>query len=103
MRGLVSFDMPEIISNLNAGVRRTSFIKLKVKLEISKIEDHPLLQASTPRILDMFQTYLRELRPEELRGTANTYRLREELIARVNVAVHPAQIVSLLFIELIVQ
>ena len=45
-----------------------------------------------PRLQDLFQTYLREMRPEELRGSAGTYRLREELIARANVAVAPARV-----------
>ena len=56
-----------------------------------------------PRLLDLFQTYMREMRPEELRGAAGTYRLREELIARANIAVAPAHIVDVLFTEMLVQ
>jgi flagellar FliL protein len=56
-----------------------------------------------PRILDLFQTYLREMRPEELRGSAGTQRLREELLARANLAAAPARIVDVLFQEIIVQ
>ena len=56
-----------------------------------------------PRLLDLFQTYLREMRPEELRGSAGTYRLREELIARANIAVAPTRILDVLFPEMIVQ
>jgi flagellar FliL protein len=56
-----------------------------------------------PRLLDMFQTYLREMRPEELRGSAGTYRLREQLIARANVAVQPAHVTDVLFTELLIQ
>ncbi len=95
-------DLPDIVANLNAG-RRTSFIKLKAKFELSKPEDAVAIQAAMPRIVDLFQSYLREMRPEELRGTAGTYRLREELIARANIAAPPARVLNVLFSEMLVQ
>jgi flagellar FliL protein len=99
----VFMDLPEIIANLNAGPRRNSFIKLRPKLELAKAEDEAAVKAAMPRLMDLFQTYLREMRPEELRGSAGTYRLREELLARANIAVAPARIVDVLFPEIIVQ
>ena len=98
----VFMDLPDIVANLNAG-RRAAFIKLKAKFELSKPEDAAALQAAMPRIVDLFQSYLREMRPEELRGTAGTYRLREELIARTNIAAHPARVLNVLFTEMLVQ
>ena len=97
------FDLPDIVANLNTGNRRAAFIKLKVKLELVRAEDQPGVQAALPRILDLFQGYLREMRPDELRGTASTYRLREELLARTNLAVAPARVTAVLFTEMIVQ
>lgn len=97
------FDLPDIIANLNTGSRRAAFIKLKVKLELTRAEDSPAVQAALPRVLDLFQGYLREMRPEELRGTASTYRLREELLARTNFATAPVRVTSVLFTEMIVQ
>lgn len=99
----IFLDLPEIITNLNAGGRRAAFIKLKAKLELSRKEDAAILQGAMPRVVDLFQGYLRELRPDELRGTAGTYRLREELIARTNLAAAPARVVDVLFVELLVQ
>jgi flagellar protein FliL len=99
----VFVDLPDLIANLNVGQRRSAFIKLKAKLELSKAEDQPIVAAAMPRIQDMFTTYLREMRPEELRGSAGTYRLREELIARANIAVAPAQVVDVLFSEMLIQ
>lgn len=99
----VFLDLPDIVANLNAGPRRTAFIKMKAKLELSRPEDQAAIQAAMPRVLDLFQTYLREMRPEELRGTAGTYRLREELVARTNIAAHPAHVLNVLFTELLVQ
>ncbi len=99
----VFLDLPEIIANLNAGARRASFIKLQAKLELARKEDIPIVQNEMPRVLDLFQGYLREMRPEELRGTAGTYRLREELVARTNIAAAPAKVLDVLFVELLVQ
>jgi len=97
------FDMPEIIVNLNVGNRRASYLKLRSKIEIADSRDLPHVQAAVPRLQDLFTTYLRELRPEELRGSAGTHRLREELIARANVAVRPARVTDVLFVEMLVQ
>ncbi len=99
----VFVDLPDIIANLNTGGRRTAFIKLKAKLEVAHPEDQAAVQAAMPRVLDLFQGYLREIRPEELRGSAATYRLREELAARTTIAAAPAHVLDVLFTELLVQ
>jgi flagellar FliL protein len=99
----VFLDMPEMVANLNAGGRRAAYIKLRAKFELARKEDAAVLQAAMPRVVDLFQGYLREMRPEELRGTAGTYRLREELIARTNIAAAPARVVDVLFVEVLVQ
>ncbi len=99
----VFLDLPEIVANLNSGPRRTGFIKLKAKLELARTEDQDVVKAAMPRLLDLFQTYLREMRPEELKGAAGTYRLREELIARADIAASPAHVVNVLFTEMLIQ
>ena len=107
-------DLPDIVANLNGGPRRTVlgavrlarprvFVKLKAKLELARPEDQAALQAAMPRLLDLFQGYLREMRPEELRGSGGTYRLREELLARTNLAAPPARATSVLFTEVLIQ
>lgn len=96
-------DLPDMVANLNIGARRTAFVKMKARLELARVEDQAVVAASMPRLLDLFQTYLREMRPEELRGSAGTYRLREELIARANVALYPTRVTDVLFTELLVQ
>jgi flagellar protein FliL len=95
--------VPDIIANLDNGQRRAVYVKLRARIELARSEDAPAVTAAMPRIQDLFQTYLREMRPEELRGSAGTYRLREELIARANIAVAPARIQDLLFVELLIQ
>jgi flagellar FliL protein len=96
-------DLPEIVSNLNAGPRRSAFVRLKAQLVLADSADEAAVTAAEPKIQDLFQTYLRDMRPEELRGSAGSYRLREELIARANIAVAPARVTEILFIELLVQ
>ena len=99
----VYLDVPEIITNLNVPGRRQSYLKLHAKLELGGAEDTAPVTAAMPRILDLFQTYLRDMRPEELRGSEGSYRLREELVGRASVAVAPAHVQDVLFEELIIQ
>ena len=96
-------DVPEIITNLNVPGRRQSYLKLHAKLELGGAGDVAAVTAAMPRILDLFQTYLRDMRPEELRGSEGSYRLREELVGRASVAAAPAQIRAVLFQEFIIQ
>jgi len=97
------FDIPELLVNINSGGKRAGFLKISVSLELEDGASVPQVQAVLPRILDNFQTYLRELRVEDLKGSAGLYRLREELLIRVNAAVAPAKVTDVLFKEMLVQ
>jgi flagellar FliL protein len=97
------FDMPDLLINLNATGRKTTFLKLSVALELGSAADIPKVQAVMPRLIDNFQVYLRELRAEDIKGSAGMYRLREELLSRVTVAAAPAKINDVLFREVLVQ
>jgi flagellar FliL protein len=97
-------DLPEVLVNLsNTGSDRTQYLKVKVTLEVPDKEMVPHIQPLMPRVMDAFQTYLRELRPTDLDGSAGLYRLKEELTRRVNVAVAPNKITAVLFKEIVVQ
>ncbi len=96
-------DLPELIANLNSNPQRPNYIKITARLEVMKQEDVERVKAAMPRLQDLFLTYMREMRPQELRGSAGTYRLREELIARANLAAAPARITDLLFIQMLIQ
>ncbi len=96
-------DLPEMIANLNSNPRRPSYVKLLARLEVAKPEDAAIVRAAMQRLQDLFQTYLREMRPEELRGSAGIYRLREELIARADLVAAPARVTDVLFIQILVQ
>ncbi len=98
----VLIDIPDIVTNLNTPGRRPAFLKLRAKVEAARA-DEAAVAAQMPRIVDLFQTLLWELRPEELRGSAGTHRLKEELLARANIAVAPARVTDVLFVEMLVQ
>ena len=97
------FDLDEMVVNLNTSGRRQSVLKIKVALELASQADLVRVQAVIPRVVDNFQTYLRELRVDDLNGSAGLYRLREELLTRVNVAVQPAKVNAVLFKEMLIQ
>ena len=99
----VLIDLPDIVSNLDTGGHRATFIKLRAKLEVSHAAEAAALQAAMPKILDIFQSYLRSTRPEELRGGEGTYRLREALMNRIDMTLAPVQVTDLLFTEILVQ
>jgi flagellar protein FliL len=98
------FDLPEVLVNLsNTGSDRTQYLKVRVVLELPNQELMNQIQPVMPRVMDAFQTYLRELRPTDLDGSAGLYRLKEELTRRVNAAIAPSRITAVLFKEIVVQ
>ncbi len=101
---VVFLDMPDVLVNLSsAGSDRTQYLKVKVTLELPDQAMSAQIQPVMPRLMDAFQTYLRELRPTDLDGSAGLYRLKEELTRRVNAAIAPSRINAVLFKEIVVQ
>lgn len=96
-------DLPEVLVNLNTSGRKSQFLKMKVSLEVASEQDKLIIDAVKDRVMDNFQVYLRELRIEDLQGSAGMYRLREELLRRVRAATAPAQVKDVLFKEMLVQ
>jgi len=100
----VFVDLPDVLVNLaNAGGDSTRYLKVKVTLEVPDQALAQQIQPLMPRVMDAFQTYLRELRPTDLDGSAGLFRLKEELTRRVNTAVAPSRINAVLFKEIVVQ
>jgi len=100
----VFLDVPDLLVNLvNLPGERVQYLKVKVVLEVKEEKQIEAIKPSMPRVTDIFQTYLRELRPADLSGSAGVFRLREELTRRVNAAVSPTQVNAVLFKEIVVQ
>jgi flagellar FliL protein len=98
-------DLREMTVNLapDSSQDRARLLKFKVALEVKDPKLIPDIQPLMPRVEDTFQVFLRELRASDLEGSGGLYRLREELLRRVNYAVYPAKVDAVLFKELVVQ
>jgi len=97
------YDLPEMVVNLSSVDKRAQYLKIRIALEAKDKHSLNALGPVMPRILDMFQIYLRELRSSDLEGSAGVFRLKEELLRRVNLAIHPNRIDRILFKEIIIQ
>jgi flagellar protein FliL len=100
----VFVDVPDMLVNLvGAPGERVQYLKVRVVLEVKEERQIEAIKPSMPRVTDIFQTYLRELRATDLNGSAGLFRLKEELTRRVNAAVAPVQVSAVLFKEIVVQ
>jgi flagellar FliL protein len=97
------FNLPPMLVNLNNEADGQAFMKLSVALEVANEEMMLEIQPRMAKVVDAFQVYLRELRKSDLEGSAGVYRLKEELLRRVNVAIYPSRVESVLFKEILVQ
>jgi flagellar FliL protein len=97
------FNLPPMLVNLNNEADGEAFMKLTVALEVANEEMMIEIQPRMAKVVDAFQVYLRELRKSDLEGSAGVYRLKEELLRRVNVAIYPSRVESVLFKEILVQ
>lgn len=93
----------DIMVNLSAPDGRQNYLRLRVQLEVSSEADAEVVRNVMPRVIDQFTTFLREMRLEDLRGRAGTYRVRQELLYRVNMAVKPVVVKDVLFQDMLVQ
>ena len=97
-------DVPDMMVNLaGAPGERVQYLKLKIVLELKEEKQIEAIKPTMPRITDIFQTYVRELRSSDLNGSAGVFRLKEELTKRVNAAVAPIQVSAVLFKEVVIQ
>ena len=97
-------EVPDMMVNLvGAPGERVQYLRVKVVLEIKEAKEAEAIKPNLPRVTDLFQTYLRELRPSDINGSAGLFRLKEELTKRVNTAVAPQQVSAVLFKEIVVQ
>lgn len=94
--------VPDLIVNLNSE-GQPRYLRLSVQLELANEADMKAVEAVLPRVIDQFQTYLRELRVQDLRGSKGMYRLQMELLARVNAAAAPTEVKDVLFQEILIQ
>ena len=97
-------EVPDLLVNLiGLPGERVQYLKVKIVLEVKEEKQVEAIKPSLPRVTDIFQTYMRELRPSDLNGSAGLFRLKEDLTRRVNAAVAPNQVSAVLFKEVVIQ
>jgi flagellar FliL protein len=99
----VYFNLPDILVNLNSVGPKPSFIKLRASLEVAAETDTLILRNMSPRIIDKFHVYIRELRFDDLRANGGLDRLREELRAEINKVISPVEVKRVVFRNMLVQ
>lgn len=97
------YELPEQTVNLYAQNSRAQYLKVKISLELESDAIVAEIERNMPRVLDAFQTYMRELRPSDLEGTKGVFHLKEQLLLRINQAVYPAEVRAILFEDFLVQ
>lgn len=102
---VVFLDVREMVINLTpeSSQNQTKFAKIRIALELKDAKVEGEVKPLLPRVEDTLQVYMRELRASDLSGSAGLYRLREELLRRVNVATYPAKVEAVLFKDVILQ
>ncbi|HRI77828.1 MAG TPA: flagellar basal body-associated FliL family protein [Alphaproteobacteria bacterium] len=96
-------DVPPIVVNLSTTGRQPRFLQIKLKVELESPADQKPFEAVMPRVVDQFQTFLRELRVDDLNGSAGLYRMKIELLNRVRAATPDVKVRDVLFQEMLVQ
>ena len=101
--GVIFYTMPDMVVNIQAPDGRPTFLKLKLAFELPDEHVAESIEPNAPRMADMFQTFLRELRPEDLSGSQGSYQLRMEILRRVNLVIAPAKVNAVLIQEMLIQ
>ncbi|MEO1039618.1 MAG: flagellar basal body-associated FliL family protein [Pseudomonadota bacterium] len=99
----IILDLPEMLVNIDGGDGRTTYLKLNLAVQVSDEAMAEVLDARMPLILNQYQTFLRELRLEDLSGSAGTHRLRLELLRRINIALAPSRVDAVLIEDMLIQ
>jgi flagellar FliL protein len=100
--GVLFYTMPDVVVNMQTADGRPTFLKLKLTLELPDQATVDALEPNMPRLQDMFQAFLRELRPEDLSGSQGSYQLRMEILRRVNLVIAPSKANAVLIEEMLI-
>jgi flagellar FliL protein len=97
-------DLPDIMVTLDSrGSSSKHVVKLSVSLELDDRAEQPHVQAYIPRVIDVFQVYVRQLSVEDVTGVPKIQQLRQEVLTRINTALQPTHVDDVLFREVLVQ
>lgn len=95
-------DIPPLTVNLRTADGVSRYLKVHVMLVPGKAANDAITK-KLPLVLDSYQPFMRELRPEDLAGSAATFRIKEELLVRANAALGPGAVRDVLIQDLVEQ
>ena len=95
--------LPTLTVNLINNNGQDAFLKVVPILEFDEKGLNEVVAERRPKIVDSFTSLMRNLRITDLKGSAGTQLLREELTKRANIALHPHRINNIRFEEILVQ
>lgn len=99
----IFYEMEEMTVSLSGSGTRKNFLVLEVQLELEDPAAVQRMDQLRPKVVSEFNVFLRELRPEELNGSAGAYLVREELYRRVSRVLAPTPVKDLLLVKMLVQ
>ena len=95
-------DLEPMVINLAPSSAKQNYLKLTVTLQFASDIETKVAQLKLPNIIDSFQTFLREVRANDLNSSGSMLQLKEELMKRVNKVIYPVVIENILFKEMLV-
>ena len=96
-------EAPTVTVNLRSGDGQARFLKLRFILVAADAGKVDSIKARLPVVLDALQPFLRELRPEDLAGSAAVFRIKEEMMARTTQALGTGTVRDVLIQDLVQQ
>ncbi|AXK44163.1 flagellar basal body protein FliL (plasmid) [Erythrobacter aureus] len=94
-------EVPPMVVNLRTSGGQPRFLKVHFLIVPTSASKKTEIEAKLPLIIDRFQPFLRELRPEDLSGSAAVYRIKEEMMVRAGKIVGDAAIRDILIQDLV--
>ncbi|MFZ5746640.1 MAG: flagellar basal body-associated FliL family protein [Pseudomonadota bacterium] len=96
-------DVPPMVVNLRSPDGAARFLKLHFMIVPGPKGTQEAIKGQLPAVLDAYQPFLRELRPEDLAGSAAIFRIKEAMLARANDVLGPDMVKDILIQDLIQQ
>jgi flagellar FliL protein len=96
-------DVPAFMVNLRSPDGQARFLKLHFMIVPADGVAVDGLKEKLPLVLDAFQPFLRELRPEDLAGSAAVFRIKEEMMVRATATLGDGQVKDILIQDLVQQ
>ena len=93
----IFYDLPEVSIKLHNTSNKEQIAKIKLSIELSKIEDITTIETITSKLTDAIIAHTIELTPEEIDNSEGLYWLKEELLYRMNLIASPVKISNLNF------